>query len=138
MGVTGYRVGSEEGMVASEVEAEAEGDADAEGLIFSACMSASDMPMGAWAMSEEFGPMPIESPEVIIDSELTEGLAGEKIRVTLEGEAELEALGVTAAAAMLEVEVGVMVGKLGILEDEDIIVALIDADEAEEAVIDIL
>jgi hypothetical protein len=29
------------------VEAVAEGDADAEGLIFSACMSASDMPMGA-------------------------------------------------------------------------------------------
>jgi hypothetical protein len=89
-------------------------------------------------MSEELGPIPIESPEVIIDSELTEGLAGEKIRVTLEGVAELEALGVTAAAAMLEVEVGVIVGKLGILEDEDIMVALIDADEAEEAVIDIL
>jgi hypothetical protein len=71
------------------------------------------------------------SSDVIIESELMEGLAGEKIKVTLEAEpeegvelgaeaaVELEARGVTAAAPIIEeVEEGVMVDRLGIEEVE--------------------
>jgi hypothetical protein len=101
-------------------------------------------------MSEALEAMVIGSSEVIIDSELTEGLAGEKIKVTLEGAEEAEAdgaadevdpkgLAVTAAAPMLEAEVEVMVGRLGILEKEEEEEAeLVTEAEAEEAVIDIL
>lgn len=69
--------------------------------------------------------------EVIMDSELMDGLAGEKIKVTLEGEPvgielgaeeaadpEALALGVTAAAPREDVEEAFMVGKLGMEEVE--------------------
>jgi len=93
-----------------------------------------------------------------MESELTVGLAGEKIKVTLEGEPadgvelgaeveeeeeldpEAEALEVTAAAATEEVEEAVMVGRLGMEEEEVdmLVVAGIEADveamDAEEAV----
>jgi hypothetical protein len=99
-------------------------------------------------MSEALEAMVIGSSEVIIDSELTEGLAGEKIKVTLEGaeeaeadgaadEVDPEALAVTAAAPMLEAEVEVMVGRLGILEEEEEAELVTEA-EAEGAVIEVL
>jgi hypothetical protein len=99
-------------------------------------------------MSEALEAMIIGSSEVIIDSELTEGLAGEKIKVTLEGaeeaeadgaadEVDPEALAVTAAAPMLEAEVEVMVGRLGILEEEEEAELVTEA-EAEGAVIEVL
>jgi len=66
-----------------------------------------------------------------MDSELMDGLAGEKIKVTLEGEPvgielgaeeaadpEALALGVTAAAPREDVEEAFMVGKLGMEEVE--------------------
>jgi hypothetical protein len=82
--------------------------------------------------------------EVIIDSELMDGLAGEKIKVTLEGEPvgiELaaeeeaeEALVGTAAAPMEEAEEAVMVGKLGI-EDMELDMLVTAGMEAEVQVL---
>lgn len=90
-----------------------------------------------------------------MESELTVGLAGEKIRVTLEGEPadgvelgaeaeeeldpEAEALEVMAAAPTEEVVEAVMVGRLGMEEEVDMLVvagieAEVEAMEAEEAV----
>ena len=100
----------EEGAVEVESVDEAEGVA----LTFSASISEEGASKAACAMSES---------EVIIDSELMDGLAGEKIKVTLEGEPvgielgaeeEAEALVGTAAAPREGAEGAVMEGRLGI------------------------
>ena len=83
--------------------------------------------------------------EVIIDSdsELIEGLTGEKIKVTLEGEPvgielvaeeEAEALVGTAAAPREEAEGAVMVGRLGI-EDIELDMLVMAGTEAEVEVL---
>jgi hypothetical protein len=139
IGVTGNRLGSAEAVEEGIVESVDEGEAEALALVFSASTvdgssSADGAPKAAWDMSES----------ETMDSELTVGLAGEKIKVTLEGEPaegvevgaaaeldpEAEALEVTAAAPTDGVEEAVMVGRLG-MEEEELDMLVVAGMEAE-------